>query len=84
MIWASTAAASESSGSGRVSSDSISDRISTPPACNKIKNKISLGMKVLEKKKKQMFLDSEGSKYYLFNCSDLEVAINKEFVNNEH
>jgi hypothetical protein len=45
---------------------------------------MSLGMEVLEKKKKQMFLDSEGSKYYLFNCSDLEVAINKEFVNNEH
>jgi hypothetical protein len=35
VIWASTAAASEASGSGLVSSDSISDRISTPPAYNK-------------------------------------------------
>jgi hypothetical protein len=38
VIWASTAAASETSGSGRVSSESISDRISTPPACNKNKH----------------------------------------------
>jgi hypothetical protein len=41
VIWASTAAASETSGSGRVSSDRISDTISTPPACNKNKKKKS-------------------------------------------
>jgi hypothetical protein len=45
VIWASTAAASETSGSGRVSSESISDKISTPPACNK--NKITCDMKML-------------------------------------
>lgn len=34
VICASTAAASDTSGSGRVSSHRISDIISTPPACN--------------------------------------------------